>query len=82
MNKVASIIIKNRSEILPYDRYGWHLAEVIIDLENIRKKTEALINVEQPTIYMLFDCLTRYIEVDSRAEAIRERLNQFVRQIN
>jgi hypothetical protein len=76
--RLKSLINQEKNEMVPDDRYCFHLANDALQRDPIYKQAELLVNIENPTPYILLFCLERYIEVDSRASAIREGLNQLV----
>ncbi len=74
-------VLKEKAQIFPDDHYIRIFSEILIENEVIRKHSEILINIEKPSVYVLFDCLVRYLEEDHLAEPIRVKVKKLVVEI-
>lgn len=79
MSTVKSQILREWAKEFPiYSDIHFFVNMIFSEADEIKMKTEALINIEKPNAYLCLDALTQYIEKDSRAMIIRRKLEDYL----
>mgnify|MGYP003632551907 CR=1 FL=1 len=79
MSAVKTQILREWAKEFPiYSDIHFFVNMIFSEVDEIKMKTEVLINIEKPNAYLCLDALTQYIEKDSRAMNIRRKLEDYL----